>query len=90
MGSTIAVATISGALTLIGTIITVLASNRKTAQNTELALARIDERVKNLTDEVAKHNNFAEKIPVLAEKIEMANHRIYDLENDVKKLSEGK
>lgn len=90
MEDTIIVALISGLLTLAGTVITVVATNRKTTQAYETSIARIDERVKNLTEEVRKHNNFAEKVPVLFEKIDVANHRISDLESDVKKLSEVK
>ena len=33
-----------------------------------------------LEKKVDKHNNFAERIPVLEEKIEVANKRIHDLE----------
>lgn len=90
MEDTIIVALISGLLTLAGTVITVVATNRKTTQAYETSIARIDERVKNLTEEVRKHNNFAEKVPVLFEKIDVANRRISDLESDVKKLSEVK
>jgi peptidoglycan hydrolase CwlO-like protein len=90
MEDTIIVALISGLLTLAGTVITVVATNRKTTQAYETSIARIDERVKNLTEEVRKHNNFAEKVPVLFEKIDVANHRISDLESDLKKLSEVK
>lgn len=37
-------------------------------------------RIEQLEKKVDKHNNFAERIPVLEEKIEVANHRIDDLE----------
>ena len=39
-----------------------------------------DTKLEQLTAEVRKHNNFAEKIPVLEEKIRVANNRIADLE----------
>lgn len=88
MPDAVVVAIISGLLTLAGTIITVVATNKKTTRAYETSQAVIEERVKNLTEEVRKHNGFAEKIPVLAEKIEVANHRISDLESKVEKLSE--
>lgn len=47
----------------------------------EKAQAITDERLRQLTDEVRKHNGFAEKIPVLEEKIKVANKRIDDLEH---------
>lgn len=48
---------------------------RKTASLTEYKIDR-------LTDEVRKHNDFATRIPVLAEKIKVVNHRLDDLEDD--------
>ncbi len=49
----------------------------------EKAQAVTDERIQRLTDEVRKHNNFAEKIPVMEEQIRVANHRISDLESKI-------
>lgn len=40
-----------------------------------------DTKLEELTREVRKHNGFAEKIPVIEEKIKVANHRIDDLEH---------
>ena len=42
-----------------------------------------DSKIEELTREVRKHNNFAERIPVIEEKIAVANHRIEDLERKV-------
>lgn len=69
MISEIIVALMSGGVTLIG----VLIANSRAQAVTE---TRLDE----LTREVREHNNFARRVPVLAEKIEIANHRIDDLE----------
>ncbi|MBO7670085.1 MAG: hypothetical protein J6S60_05800 [Oscillospiraceae bacterium] len=41
-------------------------------------------KIEELTREVREHNNFARRIPVLEEKISVANHRIADLESDRK------
>ena len=38
-------------------------------------------RIQQLEKRVERHNNFAERIPILEEKISVANHRIDDLEN---------
>ena len=38
-------------------------------------------RIEQLERRVERHNNFAERIPILEEKISVANHRINDLEN---------
>lgn len=37
-------------------------------------------RIEQLERKVDKHNNFAERIPVIEEQIKVANHRIDDLE----------
>ena len=37
-------------------------------------------RIEQLEKRVERHNNFAERIPILEEKISVANHRIDDLE----------
>lgn len=73
MGESIIAAIITGVLTLIG----VLVSNSKSQ-------AVIDTKLTNLTREVREHNNFAKRMPVVEEKIENINHRITDLENDMK------
>ena len=40
-------------------------------------------RVEQLEKKVEKHNNFAERLPVLEEKLKVANNRIEDLERKV-------
>ena len=66
---TILSAVIAGAVTLIGVLI---ANSRSQAVT--------DTKLEELTREVRKHNGFAEKIPVIQRDIEVANHRIADLE----------
>ena len=62
-------AAISGAVTLIG----VLIANSKSQAVT-------DTKLEELTREVRAHNNFAQRVPVLEEKMKVADHRIEDLE----------
>lgn len=69
----IIVALITGAVTLVG----VLISNQKAQAVTE---TRLDE----LTREVREHNNFARRVPVLEEQMKVTNHRIQDLEDAAK------
>ena len=40
-------------------------------------------RIEQLEKKVDKHNNFAERIPVVEEKIRVINHRLEDLEHKV-------
>jgi len=47
----------------------------------EKAQAVTDTKLENLTAEVRKHNSFAERVPVLEEKIKVANKRLDDLEH---------
>lgn len=72
---------IVGLLSLIGVVITNSRSNNKMQNDIKTAQAVTDERISELTREVRKHNNFAERIPVIEEKIRVANHRIDDLEH---------
>lgn len=37
-------------------------------------------RIEQLEKKVDKHNNFAERVPILEEQMKVANHRITDLE----------
>ena len=64
---------IVGCLALIGSIIGTLGGIATTAKMTNY-------RLKQLEDKVGKHNNFAERMPVIEEKIDVMNHRISDLE----------
>lgn len=85
MGEAIIVALITGGLTLIGTIITVLATSRKTAEDMRIHQAVTDTKLQTLTEEVRKHNGFGERIPVMEEQIKVINHRIDDLEKEREK-----
>lgn len=69
MTESIIVALVTGGLTLLG----VLASN-----NSKTAV--MSHQIEELTREVRKHNNFAERIPVIDEQIKVINHRLTDLE----------
>ena len=62
-------AAVSGAVTLIG----VLIANSKSQAVT-------DTKLEELTREVREHNNFARRVPVLEEKLKVADHRIGGLE----------
>lgn len=73
MAESIIVAIITGVLTLAG----VLISNSKSQ-------AVVEEQVKELTREVREHNNFAKRVPVVEEQLKVVNHRIADLEDDMK------
>lgn len=69
MLETILTAVITGAVTLVG----ILIANGKAQAITET-------KIEELTREVREHNNFARRMPVVEEKINVINHRIDDLE----------
>ena len=64
------VSIITGALTLVGVIITNIGSNRKMEHQLEVHQAVTETKLESLTDEVRKHNNFASRIPVIEKDIE--------------------
>lgn len=81
MSDAVAVAIISGGLALLGVIITSISTSRNMTAQLERNQAVIDTKIEELTREVRMHNNFAERIPVMEQKIKVINHRIDDLEN---------
>ncbi|MDD6658688.1 MAG: hypothetical protein PUE60_01265 [Eubacteriales bacterium] len=69
MTDSIAVAIVSLVGTLVGTFGGIITASKLT-----------NYRIEQLEKKVDKHNNFAEKIPVIQNDIKVANHRIDDLE----------
>lgn len=69
MNDTVIVAIVSLFGTLAGTFGGILTSSKLT-----------NYRLEQLEKKVDKHNNFAERIPVIEQNIKVANHRIDDLE----------
>ena len=73
MAESIIAAIVTGVLTIVG----VLISNSKSQ-------AVMETKVIELTREVREHNKFAKRMPVVEEQIKVINHRISDLEEDMK------
>ena len=85
MSDAVVSALITGGLALAGVVLTVRASNNKIQRQIEISQAVTNTKVEELTREVRIHNNFAQRVPVLEEKVAVANHRIKDLESKVEK-----
>jgi nitrate/TMAO reductase-like tetraheme cytochrome c subunit len=70
-------------ISLVGTVITCYATNRKTrndlTQKFEVSQAVMQTEIKELTREVREHNNFAKRMPVV-------ENEIVHLVDDVHKL----
>ena len=77
----IIVSIITGALTLVGVIITNSASNREIEHKLEVSQAITDTKLENLTQEVRRQTDFAIKIPVIEQ-------RLGNCESDIKELKE--
>ena len=76
MSDGIIVAIITGAFTLIGTIITVIVGMSKASKNIEIVQAVTNEKIDQLKEEVKKHNDFGQRIPVLEVKISNLEQRV--------------
>lgn len=72
MSTEVMIAILSFFGTVVGTIGGILAS----ARLTNYRLAQLEEKV-------GKHNNFAERMPVIEEQIKVINHRLEDLEKEI-------
>ena len=66
-----------------GTIIVAVLSLIGTIIGSYSGMKLMTYRIEQLEHKVDKHNNFAERIPILEEKMSVANHRIDDLEKKV-------
>lgn len=80
MSEAVQVALITGGLSLLGTIITVLLANNKTREDLKISQAVMETKITELTREVREHNGFAQRMPVVEEQIKVINHRLNDLE----------
>ena len=84
MSEAIAVAIITGGLSLIGVVVTCLATARKSEKSQAIAQAVTDTKIEELTREVRLHNEFARRMPVIEEQIKVINHRLNYLEHPEK------
>ncbi|MBR3927754.1 MAG: hypothetical protein IKJ65_01980 [Clostridia bacterium] len=73
---TIIAAAISGGLALIGVIFTNIMQGKKIEKKLEIAQAVTDQKIEDLTREVRKHNNFAERIPKVEQQIDNLDKKI--------------
>lgn len=75
---------ITGGLALVGVVITSNSAAKKMQANLEKHQAVTETKLEELTREVREHNGFARRMPVVEEKLSVANHRISDLEEAMK------
>lgn len=75
----IIVALITGGLSLVGVILTNMASNRKVEASLKTSQAVTDTKIEELTREVREHNNFAKRMPIVENEIKHINGEIQKL-----------
>ena len=80
MSEAILVAIITGGLSLVGVIISNLATAHKSEKAQAVAQAITETKIDELTREVRQHNGFAEKIPVQQAEINDLKRRVGNLE----------
>ena len=80
MNEAIAVALITGGLSLAGVVITCMATAKKTEKATAVAQAVTETKIEELTREVREHNHFAQRTPVLEQKVSSLESRVSILE----------
>lgn len=96
MSDAVIAAIVTGAVTLIGVIINARVQHNATMselqRQSELSDQRLDAKLERhmavtdakleaLTEEVRKHNAFAERVPILEEKAKATDRRLTDLEH---------
>lgn len=64
------------------TVIVALLSFAGTLLGSFSGMKLMSYRIEQLEKKVEKHNNFAERIPLVEEKIKVINHRLEDLEKE--------
>lgn len=77
MSDAIVVALITGAVSLLGSVMSMVVSARKAKQQADVTLWRIDQ----LEEKVSKHNNLVERTYKLEGRVTEAEHDIRDLKN---------
>ena len=85
MNESVIVALVTAGAAILSNVILSNKNSREIDHKLETHQAVTDTKLEELTREVREHNNFARRMPVLEEKIAVANHSIDDLENEQRK-----
>lgn len=84
MSEAVLTALITGGLSVVGVVITNFAANRKMQYEIKQHQAVTETKIEELTREVREHNNFAHRVPVLENKVKVADRRLNDIEKELK------
>lgn len=84
MSDAVLVAIITGGLTLLGTVFTVISTSRKQTAETDRKLAVMQAEVKSMREDIKEHNSYAkmfsENIPAIREHMKDVDRRLDGLE----------
>lgn len=78
--TSIIVALITGAATVLAVVITNTKGNEKMTAEMKTSQAVTDTKLVELTREVREHNNFAQRVPVIEQRLDTVEKRIDKLE----------
>lgn len=80
MVTEVIISLISGAVAILSCLISSFVASNKAVSYIEKSQAITDTKLEELTREVRRHNNFAERMPVVEEQVKIINHRLNTLE----------
>lgn len=83
MAVEVIVSLVSGAVAVICCLISSFIASSKAISYIEKTQAVTDTKLEELTREVRRHNNFAERMPVVEEQVKVINHRLNNLEKNI-------
>lgn len=81
MSEAITVALITGGMSLLGVVVTCLATAKKSEKAMEVSQAVMKTEIAELTREVRAHNDFATRVPKLETEVEHIKNTLEDLKS---------
>ena len=81
MTEAITVALITGSMSLIGVVVTCIATAKKNEKTIEISQAVMKTEIAELTREVRAHNDFATRVPKLEVEVENIKNTLEDLKS---------
>lgn len=80
MSEAVIVAFVAGVFSLAGTIISGVIASKKAEKAAAVAQAVTETKLEELTREVREHNNFAQRTPVIEQRVTSLEKRVSNLE----------
>ena len=80
MAIEVIVSLVSGCVAILCCLISSFIASSKAIAYIEKTQAITDTKLEELTREVRRHNNFAERMPVVEEQVKIINHRLKNIE----------